>query len=115
VFAGLAFNRFFQEVDRVQARALLGLVIASVPVAFLNMLGILVMKSGFFPRILGILLIDTLLAIILPAIREPISPVPNVLMAIGEIPFLLWLLIRGARNPAGKIASPAAAIHHGRA
>ena len=71
-------------------------------------MGLLVIKSGFFPKILGVLLvinfvsylIDCLLAFLFPEAKLLIAPVMNVLLAIGEIPFLFWLLIRGARNPA---------------
>jgi len=158
VFVGLAFYRLFKSVDKGQARALLALVVAMVPVAFLNMLskfaplillgdsaymkafepgqlqalsmlfielqrygvlitgvfwglwllplGLLVYKSGLFPRVLGILLIvncsayllDFLLAIIWPGVRASVAPVLNALCAVGEVPLLFWLLIRGARN-----------------
>jgi hypothetical protein len=71
-------------------------------------LGILAYKSGFFPKIFGILLIvnfasymvNEFLAFLFPEARLLIAPVMTVLLAIGEIPFLFWLLIRGARNPA---------------
>ena len=167
VFVGLAFYRLFKSVDLGQARALLALVIAAVPVAFLDMLnkfaplillgdpafqtafdpsqlqalamlfillekygilivglfwglwlmplGILTYKSGFLPRLLGILLMincvaylaDTVLAILAPDLRTMITPVMIVFQIIGEIPFLLWLLIRGAKNPRPtELASP---------
>lgn len=159
IFVGLAFYRLFESVDKEQARLMAALVVAGVPIAFLNMLnkfapiillggsgslkafppaqlqalamlfielqkygtlivevfwglwllplGLLVFKSGYFPRILGVLLVincasyvlDCLMAILFPGVRAMLSPVMNALSAIGEIPFLLWLLIRGARNP----------------
>ena len=158
VFVGLAFYRLFKRVDRALARTLLALVVAMVPVAFLNMLnkfaplillgdsaymkafepgqlnalamlfielqrygtfitevfwglwllplGLLVYKSGFLPRVFGVLLFincaayvaDFLLAIIWPGVRASVAPIVNALSAVGEIPLLLWLLIRGARN-----------------
>jgi hypothetical protein len=158
VIVGLAFYRLFKSVDKGLARTMLALVIAMVPVAFLNMLnkfaplillgdpaylkafepaqlqalgmifielerygmlivevfwglwllplGLLVYKSGLFPRVLGILLVvncaaylvDFLLAVIWPGARAGAAPVVNALSAVGEIPFLLWLLIRGSRN-----------------
>lgn len=33
-------------------------------------------------------------------VRASVLPIMNALLAIGEVPSLLWLLIRGARNPA---------------
>jgi hypothetical protein len=165
VFVGLAFYKLFQSVDKNQARSLLALVVASVPVAFLNMLnkfapiillgdssflkafapaqlqalammfielqkygtlivgvfwglwllplGLLVYKSRFFPRILGVLLLvngasyilDSFMGLLFPGVRAAIAPAISALLAIGEIPFLLWLLARGARIPASKLQS----------
>ncbi|MGO9309615.1 MAG: DUF4386 domain-containing protein [Spirochaetia bacterium] len=158
VLVGLSFYRLFKSVDKGLVRTMLALVIAMVPVAFLNMLnkfaplmllgdpaylkaftpgqlqalavlfielqrygtlivevfwglwllplGLLVYKSGLFPRVLGVLLIvncaaylvDFLLAVMWPGVRTAAAPVINALSAVGEIPFLLWLLIRGSRN-----------------
>ena len=158
LFSGLAFYRLFASVDGHQARTLLAVVVASVPIAFLVTLnkfapiillgdagflkafepaqlqalamlfielqkygilivsvfwglwllplGILAYKSGFFPRIFGVLLIvnfasymvNEFLAFLFPEAKQLIAPVMTVLLAIGEIPFLFWLLIRGARN-----------------
>jgi hypothetical protein len=169
IFVGLAFYRLFKSVDKGLARALIALVVAMVPVAFLNMLnefaplvllgdpaylkafepgqlqalsmlfielqrygvliigvfwglwllplGLLVYKSGLFPRVLGILLIvncsaylvDFLLAIVWPGVRASVAPVLNALCTVGEIPLLLWLLIRGARN-APRSAAVAASV-----
>jgi hypothetical protein len=169
IFVGLAFYRLFKSADKGLARALLALVVAMVPVAFLNMLnefaplvllgdsaylkafepgqlqalsmlfvelqrygvliisvfwglwllplGLLVYKSGLFPRVLGILLIvncsayllDFLLAVIWPGVRASAAPVLNALCAVGEIPLLFWLLIRGSRN-APRVAATAPAV-----
>lgn len=159
IFVGLAFYRLFETVDRRQARALLALVVAAVPVAFLGLLnkfaplvllgdaawlqafdpvqlqalsllfirlaqysilmvglfwglwllplGILTFKSGFLPRVLGVLLVvncaayvvDTGLVVAAPDLRAAVNPVMTILQIIGEVPLLLWLLIRGAKNP----------------
>jgi hypothetical protein len=69
-------------------------------------LGLLVWKSDWFPKLFGILLltgfatylIDSLLVFLFPQIRATVQPWLSVLMSLGEIPFLLWLLIRGARE-----------------
>jgi len=68
-------------------------------------LGILTWKSGFFPRVFGALLlvngvsyvVDSFVGLVVPDVHRAIAPVMGVLLAIGEIPFLLWLLVRGAR------------------
>lgn len=160
LFAGLAFYKLFKAVDKDQARAMLALVVAGVPVAFLDMLGkfaplvllgdssfakafepaqlqalamlfielqkygilivgvfwglwllplgILVFKSGYFPKVLGILLaincaaylVDTFMAVVFPEARAMVLPILNAFEIIGEVSFLLWLLAIGARSPA---------------
>jgi hypothetical protein len=80
-------------------------------------LGLLVYKSGLFPRILGVLLLincaayvlDFLLAVIWPGVRTSVAAILNALSAVGEIPFLLWLLIRGARNTPRSVVAVEAA------
>ncbi len=67
-------------------------------------LGYLVFKSGYFPRILGILLMAACLGylmdslgILLPS-SEAISIVSSVFLVatvIGEVSFTFWLLIKG--------------------
>lgn len=68
--------------------------------------GILANKSGFFPRILGILLMvagfaylaTSVTAITLPAYRHVVSQVMMPLY-FGEVPIIFWLLIKGASVP----------------
>ena len=68
--------------------------------------GILVIKSGFFPRILGILLMvagfayltSSVTSIVLPAYRQVVSQVMMPLY-FGEVPIIFWLLIKGAKLP----------------
>ena len=78
--------------------------------------GILVMKSGYFPRILGILLMiagfayvtSSVTSIALPDYRRVVSQVMMPLY-IGEVPIIFWLLIKGAKVPASPQARPSAA------
>ena len=66
--------------------------------------GILVMRSGRFPKILGICLliggfaylVDSVTAIQLPAYRRVVSLAMLPFFAIGELPICLWLIIKGA-------------------
>jgi hypothetical protein len=68
--------------------------------------GILVIKSNFFPRILGVLLLiagfgylaGSVASIILPAHENFISQV-TMPFTLGEFPIIFWLLIKGARAP----------------
>ena len=68
--------------------------------------GILVFKSGFFPRILGILLIVagfayltvSITSIVLPAYLPVVSQVMTPLY-FGELPIIFWLLVKGAKVP----------------
>lgn len=68
--------------------------------------GLLVYKSGFIPRIFGILLIiaglayvvDSSIFILLPNYREFVKQPTLLLVAIGEISITLWLLIKGIKK-----------------
>jgi hypothetical protein len=69
--------------------------------------GILVAKSGFLPRILGILLLvaggayvaGSVTSMVLPGYRAAVS---RVLMPLyfAEVPIIFWLLIKGAKERA---------------
>lgn len=69
-------------------------------------LGILVYKSGFIPRIFGVLLlingagyvIKSFTFLLLPDYLAVVSKVTMVFLFIGEIPLIFWLLIKGARS-----------------
>ncbi|MBL0146175.1 MAG: DUF4386 domain-containing protein [Chitinophagaceae bacterium] len=65
----------------------------------LLLLGFLVIKSVYIPRILGILLIITGIGYLLTSLRPYLFPAINIDFAMftffGEIVFMLWLLIRG--------------------
>jgi hypothetical protein len=97
------------DVSQLQAQAMLflglyeqGYVIAQVFfITWVLPLGILVYKSGFLPRIFGVLFgIETSVGLLSTAINF-LSPnavlETNLLIpgAIAEISFMLWLLIRG--------------------
>ena len=66
-------------------------------------LGYLIFKSGYFPRILGILmvlgslgyLLDAYGNILFPNYAEIFGVIVGVTAVIGELPFFLWLLIKG--------------------
>lgn len=67
--------------------------------------GILVTRSGFIPRFLGVLLMiagsgyvaSSFTALVLPQYLDRVSQVTMVL-AFGELPIVLWLLIWGAKE-----------------
>ncbi|MHB1134078.1 MAG: DUF4386 domain-containing protein, partial [Chloroflexota bacterium] len=71
-------------------------------------LGYVVYKSGYFPRVLGILLMvgslgyvaDTFVSSLLPSVGATYGPILFMPAAIAEIAFVLWLLIKGANVPA---------------
>jgi hypothetical protein len=75
--------------------------------------GILVIKSGFIPRIFGILqmvagfayLASSITSIVLPEYRQIVSRVMMPLY-LGEVPIIFWLLIKGARAPLTHAPSP---------
>ena len=74
--------------------------------------GILVMRSGLFPRVLGILLLvagfgyvtSSVTTIVLPAYSETVSRIAMPLL-FGEFPIIFWLLIKGAEVPHSQVGS----------
>jgi len=68
--------------------------------------GALVIKSRYFPRVLGILLfiagagyvVSSVTAIALPAYRHAVTQVMMPLY-FGELPIIFWLAIKGAKAP----------------
>jgi hypothetical protein len=68
--------------------------------------GILVIRSGFLPRILGMLLLLTgfayvtsgVTSIVWPEYKQVLSRVMTPLY-FGEVPIIFWLLIKGAKIP----------------
>src|SRR6266542_3277272 len=74
--------------------------------------GILVIKSGFFPRVLGILLMvagfalltSSVTSIVLPAYENVVSRAMMPL-SLGEFPIIFWLLIKGAKVPQPQVVS----------
>lgn len=73
--------------------------------------GVLVIQSGFLPKILGVCLIvgclgyltTSVTGITLPAYRSVVSQAMLPLYAIGELPIALWFLIKGVRVPARSV------------
>jgi len=69
--------------------------------------GKLVIRSGFIPRVLGVLLLiagvgdfaDGFAALTLPQYAPVVSRFAMPL-SLGELPIIFWLLIRGAKTPA---------------
>jgi Domain of unknown function (DUF4386) len=69
----------------------------------LGVLGFLVYRSGFLPRILGILMVvsalgylaDSFTKFLVPQSADTLAMVVVVTALIGELPLTLWLLVRG--------------------
>ncbi len=67
--------------------------------------GILVMRSGFLPRILGVLLIaacfgylaGSLTSLLLPSYANVVSRLALIPEGVGELSMIAWLLIKGAK------------------
>jgi hypothetical protein len=166
LFLVLALYNLFKSVDKGQARLMVILVVASVPLNILNMLnqyapivllggaehlsafnpaqlqtlsmvfldlynngimvaeifwglwliplGILVYRSGFVPKVLGVLLIvgcfghllSPLSTFLFPDYSAVLIPISETVM-IGEGPVFLWLLIKGVKDqqPSTRTAS----------
>ena len=68
--------------------------------------GLLVYKSGFIPRIFGIMLMiagiaymnDSFIALLFPSYSALINQPTLLLVAIGEISITLWFLIKGVKT-----------------
>jgi hypothetical protein len=68
--------------------------------------GLLVYRSGFLPRILGVLLIaagvsymaDSLTPLLLPNYTNIVGRIASIPLSLGEPAIILWLLIRGAKD-----------------
>jgi hypothetical protein len=68
--------------------------------------GMLVYRSGFIPRILGVFLIagcfayliDSFTALLLPAFAPTVTQFMMIPLAIGEFSMIFWLLIKGVRT-----------------
>lgn len=77
--------------------------------------GMLVIKSGFIPRLLGYLLIIggfaylavCFTAIVFPVYRSLVDRVALPFYAIGEPAIIFWLLIKGVKLPAPKLPADA--------
>lgn len=98
------------ETEQLQAFAMLFLDAHSVGftigIAFLTihvfLLGYLIFKSGYFPKVLGILfliaglgyLIDSFAQLLLPS-YETTPGIIQLAIAVAELAFPLWLLIKG--------------------
>ena len=66
--------------------------------------GLLVFRSGFLPRILGVILVAgcagylavSVISLLVPAWASAVFPLTG--LAVGEVLIILWLLIRGVRK-----------------
>lgn len=75
--------------------------------------GVLVFKSGFLPRLLGVLLIVgcfaylavSVTSIVLPAYRHAVDQVMLPFYAIGELSMMVWLLVKGVKVPPHTLAT----------
>ena len=106
---------FLSVMDRGQADALAylflrihaqGINVASIFWGlWLIPFGLLVLRSGWFPRVLGWLLllagtayvVDAFVTILLPTLA-PYVDGPAMLLEIGELPIVFWLAIKGVRT-----------------
>jgi hypothetical protein len=72
-------------------------------------LGLLILRSGFLPKVLGVLLIvggvgyviDVLVHFLLPSLAPAVTPIATAPSGLAEIGLIFWLLIRGAKEDAG--------------
>ena len=106
---------FLSVLDRPQREALAmlfldlhryGYVVGWILGLWLFHFGVLVFRSGFLPRTLGVLLIaacfgylaDSLTPLLLPSYEHVVAWIANIPLTLGEPAIILWLLIRGAKD-----------------
>ena len=137
VFLVLTLYRLLKHVNPHQAKLMVALVIVQIPaVMFMEALnitslmllkgeilktfwglwlfpfGLLVYRSGFIPRVLGVLLILNCIAYVMHSFTSLLFPNYQTLVEqismpfwiLGEISITLWLLIKGVRTPKQKIS-----------
>jgi len=112
LLSGADYLKAFQP-DQLQAQAMLfislyktGSTIAQIPFGvWLLPLGYLVFKSGFLPKILGILLIADCFGLLIYVCQRFLFPDYGVIAYpcwalgfIAEVSLTLWLLIKGVKN-----------------
>jgi hypothetical protein len=81
-------------------------------------LGYLVVRSGWFPKAIGVLLIvgcfgylvDTFARFLAPGIAGSIEAFVLVPAALGEVSFVVWLLVKGVRVRERETLVPAVAV-----
>ena len=72
--------------------------------------GMLIIKSKFIPKIIGIFLVigcfayltDSFTSLLFPEYKETISQIIMLPLALGEFSIIFWLLIKGVRNIDGE-------------
>jgi hypothetical protein len=106
---------FLSVFDRPQREALAmlfldlhryGYIVGWLFGPWLFFFGLLVFRSGFLPRILGVLLIaacfgylaNSLTPLLLPSYEDVVGRIANIPLTLGEPAIILWLLIRGAKD-----------------
>jgi hypothetical protein len=84
----------------------LGIVVASVFWGlWLVPFGMLVIRSGFIPRVLGFLLFaaagaylaSSFATLVMPELQPAVDPIAR-LLEVGELPIVVWLLVWGAKT-----------------
>jgi len=83
-----------------------GYIVGSIFGLWLFPFGFLVYRSGFLPRVLGVLLIaagfgylaDCFTPLLLPAYASLVGRIASIPLTLGEPAIILWLLIRGAQE-----------------
>jgi len=86
-------------------------------------LGFLVIRSGYFPKVLGILLLGAgityvgklFLDVVAPDSGDRVSTAASAIEVVTEVAFIAWLLVKGVRAPRQDTAVPPAAVSAARA
>jgi Domain of unknown function (DUF4386) len=113
VLSGADFLSVFEQ-QQLDALAMLFLSLRSRGISavstfwglWLFPFGLLVYRSGFIPRILGVFLMigcvayvaDSFISLLLPSYSDVVSQLMMIPLGIGEFSMIFWLLIKGTRD-----------------
>jgi hypothetical protein len=112
LFRGADFLSFFDQSHREALGMLFldlhryGYIVGWIFGPWLFHLGVLIYRSGFLPRLLGVLLIaagfgyvaDSLTPLLLPDYANVVGRFASIPLMLGEPALILWLLIIGAKE-----------------
>lgn len=82
---------------------------------YLGVIGVLVFRSGYIPRVLGVLLMIAGAGYVIDSLQPYLLPGVNLdflmITFFGELVFMLWLLVRGWKLEERTVQIDAVTLH----